>query len=243
MIVSLVAAGCGGDDRSGEKPDTRSEGKTDQLARTAKKTNDARTFKADVLAEVSGKEPFKMDGTMVGSTDGSRSRTIATFTSGGQSFRFEMMQFGTDQFSKGGALSARLPPGKEWTRSEDDTPSSSLPFSTLLNFMASTEDFKQEGSETIRGKRASRYAGILDLNAFADFAGPKAAESLANVPQATEFETKIALWIGPDDRPVRFEMTVEAERGAETFRAVTTMDLRSFGEPLNFKRPDPATVA
>lgn len=230
LLICLAAplVGCGG---SGSSPDV-----AERLSRAGDQAERAGNYRANVVGSSEGQDGFRIDGELVSTPDGSRSRLTGTFTLPGEEpFAAEFLSVGEDQYVRGGLISDNLPPGKRWFSSTDTSPQT-LSFGAFFDYLGEVEDVKDLGGETIRGRPADHFRGPIRLDKLADAAGTEVASG-----NVEELDTQLDVWIDQMDLPVRMEIAISTPDAADTVDI--TADILEYGVEVDVDRPPADEVA
>ncbi|HEV2061990.1 MAG TPA: hypothetical protein VGR12_03980, partial [Solirubrobacteraceae bacterium] len=200
LLVVLAAlpllAGCGGDGGGGESS-------SDLAARAVEATQNADSYRmAMEMASDLGGERMRMEGEGVSAADQSRGRFEMDMAIGEQEPKpVEMITADGQMYMRGAMFDGLIPPGKEWIRLPDDSPSTMTP-SEFVDFLRGTGDVEEVGTEQVRGRDAVHLRGPLDMKKLLERTDSPAARQFSQMPQAEELEATIDVWIDEADERV-----------------------------------------
>ncbi|MFE0176252.1 hypothetical protein ACFWZ2_28420 [Streptomyces sp. NPDC059002] len=264
-LTGLTACGSG-DSGGSDKADGGSKGgggiKLSPIA--ALKTVESSTDKADT-AKVTGttsmgtQSTMDMDGVM-GWSDGITGDVTVTFTGGAQAQ--QMAQLGQTKINyrylkngfyanMGDKFASQAGGGKHWVEYDYDTLAemsgaageafkdqmqNTTPNQSVKMLLASG-DVKRVGEETVRGTKATHYAGTVDVadltKQSANLDDKQSAELKKQFEQAGMSTEKIDIWVNDDDLLVKKIEKAETKNGAFSQTAYYS----DYGTPLSVEKP------
>ncbi|HEV2061347.1 MAG TPA: hypothetical protein VGR12_00730 [Solirubrobacteraceae bacterium] len=190
-----------------------------------------------------GGERMRMEGEGVSAADQSRGRFELDMAIGEQEPKpVEMITADGQMYMRGAMFDGLIPPGKEWFRVPDDSPSTMTP-AEFVDFLRGTGDVEEVGTEQVRGRKAIHLRGPLDMKELLERTDSPAARQFSQMPQAEELEATIDVWIDEADERVsrmRLEMTHPDTTGSMELSA----DILEYDVPLEgIDAPPAAKVA
>jgi len=131
-----------------------------------------------------------------------------------------------------------LPPGKRWLRTQGPASApSTITTAEFLEFLRADGEVEQVGTETVRGRPATRYRTRVDMRALLQRSPPEAQRRLRGLAQRLP-ELLLEVWIA-GDLPVRYGVDVPTtEQGRVRFVA----DVLAWGVPIDAGAPPARTV-
>lgn len=149
---------------------------------------------------------------------------------GGKAHEFSVRLVGDSVYLGGGSDTAAERDGKHWIKfamkgkgagglggmqqQADQDPAAQA------SLLPQSEDVKKVGAETVDGVRTTHYAGTVDVAELLRQQMPKSAMDAARRKKAIEQygqlgvrKLRLDIWIGPDDRTVKFRERAQAAQG------------------------------
>lgn len=240
VVVTVLVAGCGGDDDGGGGDGAGAADPLAALATAAEKTSASESYRAEfsMQSDLEGQQvTFIGVGTF--SADSSRGRLEGRMDAGRGLMGFEAIALDGVMYIKGDEIP--VPSGKEWIKLKDP-PTSTLSPSEFAAFLRDSEGVKNVGTEDIRGERATHFRGPLDLEKLAEKSGPDIVERLRRSPEAKDLEFMIDMWVAQDGLPSRITANVSMP-GRVRGSMEATSDILEYDVEVDVKKPPADTVA
>ncbi|MEO8290960.1 MAG: hypothetical protein ABI649_08215 [Gaiellaceae bacterium] len=268
LVLALTAAACGGSgagssDSSSASSTTpagetsSSESAQSLVAAAGAKTSEAESARISFTATFTGATSGSMDGEGVfaqrrGHLTMDMSALIGTASGPGQAeIIFDKLVYYMKLPASAGAP---LPPGKEWFKIDlaklGETQGLDLEQLTQLNqsdpsqaldfLRGASSDFREVGTEQVRGEDTTHYAGTIDLDKVAADAPPDVAEQYRKVAELSPSKkVPMEVWVGDDGlvRRIRFKQTLP---GGSTM--MMDEELYDYGTSADVSAPPEDTV-
>ncbi|GAB7189591.1 hypothetical protein NUM3379_02970 [Kineococcus sp. NUM-3379] len=119
------------------------------------------------------------------------------------------------------------------------------PAAQLQQLRAVSQDVRELGASTVRGVRATGYAGSIDLQkALETAASPEEKAEAQKALQESGLKTlPFELYVDSEDRPVRMVLDLAVTQGAESGKAKVSMDYFDWGSPVTVTAPAPEAIS
>lgn len=197
--------------------------------------------------------PRPLNATGSGVYNAQTDRSRATFdleSPAGGSLHIVSISDGDVEYTSGDTVAAKLPPGKEWVRTDSESPedSGSLDMDSSLKVLGSVDKAELIGRETINGKATRRYRSAIGLGQFIEFLREEGKEESADAYERIEdtspTEISAEAWIDSKNllRRLRMVMPTPAGPGDTALTVDMRMDLFDYGARPDIQIPDPDSV-
>lgn len=169
----------------------------------------------------------------------------------GERMRFVEINDGEVKYEGGGLVEARLPPGKEWVRTDksDDSDDPSLSVEDSLAMLDSTGAPQMVARESVNGKMVRRYRSELEIGDLVAILREQGRDEEADAYEGIEGIAPTGIsaeaWIDRRNLLRRMRMVLPMPSG-EPGEPPVTMDMRmdffDFGAQPQVQIPDPDRV-
>ncbi|GLW15408.1 putative lipoprotein [Streptomyces sp. NBRC 13847] len=169
---------------------------------------------------------------------------------GGKAHEFSVRLVGGSMYLGGSSVTAAGMDGKHWIRFAMKTKGADAlggmqqqadqDPAAQASLLPQSKDIKKVGTETVDGVRTTHYAGTVDVAELLGRQAPKSAMDAARRKKAIEQygqlgvrKLRLDMWIGPDDRTVKFRERAQAAQGP------LDLTIRFFGvnKPVTVQAP------
>ena len=171
----------------------------------------------------------------------------------GEPLQFIEVKDGDVKYEGGSLVEKRLPPGKEWVRtdeaedSDDDEPSLSVDDS--LKMLGSSAKVQMVGRESINGRMTRRYRSEIQLSELVSLLREAGKDDEADAYEQIEGLAPTGIsaegWIDRKNMLRRMRMVMPMPRGEPGDAPVTVdmrMDFFDYGSEPDIQIPDPGSV-
>lgn len=188
-----------------------------------------------------------------GAYDADTDRTLVTLTLDNPvtgKLRFVEIDDDTYSYEKSNAFSARLPPGKEWVRTEKDEggEDAGLDFDEAMQILSDSGDVRVVGRQSVNGKMTRRYRADLTIAELVALLREEGENDVAEAYESLEGVAPTGIsaeaWIDRKNlvRRMRFVMPAPGEDGSPPLTMDMRMELFGFGAQPDIEVPSPDTV-
>jgi hypothetical protein len=156
----------------------------------------------------------------------------------------------THTYKKGNKLSAVLPPGKEWVRTEKDEggEDAGLDFDEAMRVLSDSGNTRVVGHQSVNGKTTRRYRADIAIARLVELLREQEKGDVADAYEDLEGVAPTGIsaeaWVDRRNvlRRMRIVMPSPGEDGAPPMTMDMRMDLFNFGDHPDIQLPDPDTV-
>lgn len=247
LVLALALAGCGGGGGGGGGGSASG----DSIAQAAAKSSRAGSVKTDFTVTGTG---AKGTGTGVFNTGKNRSgRLTMELEVNGRKSELESIVTGNVLYMKSPVFAqAGLSGRQEWVKLDlvalakqrgvdlSSLVNASPTPNSVLGYLRGAGKVEKRGSETVKGKKATRYHVTVDLERAAARADAATAESIRRVIRVSGVKKlPVDAWVDDEGylRKVKW-----AEHTSQQTSAQVTMELFGFGPPVEVKPPPEGQV-
>ena len=257
LLMILVGVNALVNDGS-DSGDTVSQPEPNPVAEAAERVEDVSGARASlhmIYTTSAFPQPIRASGSGIFNEKNDRSRLTLNISDPISGSPMQMIQIsdGDVEYEGGAMVEERLPPGKEWVRTEessggsgeDETPMS---IDESLEMLGSSGDIEVVGRESLHGRMTRHYRGEVQIGDLADFLREQGKDTEAEAYERIEglAATQISAegWIDSKNmlRRLRLVMPIPKEQGEPPVTLDMRMDFLEYGPQPEIELPDPATV-
>jgi hypothetical protein len=157
---------------------------------------------------------------------------------------------GDHNYDGGDIVREKLPPGKEWVRTDSDEENgeNSLDMDDSLRVLSSSGGVQVVGHETVDGKMTRRYRGEIQLAQLVEFLREEGKDDVADSYERIEGLAPTGIsaeaWVDRNDMLRRFRMVMPmpGDPGEPPLTVDMRMDVFDYGIRPDIQLPDPDSV-
>lgn len=168
----------------------------------------------------------------------------------GRSLRFVQVNDDTHTYTKNSADSAKLPPDREWVRTEkdEDDGNGGLDSGKAMQMLSDSGNVRVVGHQSVNGKMTRRYRANISLPKLIELLREEGedddADAYENLEGIAPTGVSSEAWVDRKNivRRMRFVMPTPGKDGDPPMTMDIRMDLFKFGSRPDIQLPDPDTV-